>query len=441
MNCFRHQVGAVRMAVLFILFIFTAAAILPLQAQTNHAVAQVASASWLQSGYNAAHVGYNPKETTLSAANVAGLTQTWLFSTNAEINVPSLTSGNTVYIDSSDGNLYAVNAATGKLLWTFPGTATSYAYGGMAQGMAISGSTIYVNCQLDENGGGHSGVCAVGLSGKTAGKLLWSWAIYNDGGTSVSSGPYNGPVISNGILVIGEADTLSERGGYIFGLNAKTGAKVWSIGNCGDGGAGGGGANDCYAPTDYPAAVSGGLAYYGTFYPNNDSTQGVCAVSLTTGATAWCAPTGDPGSPVTVSGNTAYVNTFNGTVFAFNKKTGTQLWKVTGLDCGNNYNRPAVAKNVVYVGGTYYGQEYALSTKTGKVIWSGTGSNNFASAPSVANGVVYAECNGTCALDASSGALLWDSNFGGGTTSQPVVVNGTLYAVCGYNNLCAYNVP
>jgi outer membrane protein assembly factor BamB len=86
-------------------------------------------------------------------------------------------------------------------------------------------------------------------------------------------------------------------------------------------------------------------------------------------------------------------------------------------------------------------RQYALSTKTGAVQWSSTGSNNYSSGPSLANGVVYAECNGTCALDASTGTLLWDSNFGGGTTSEPVVANGTLYAVCGYNNLCAYNLP
>ncbi|MGA7288387.1 MAG: PQQ-binding-like beta-propeller repeat protein [Terriglobales bacterium] len=444
MNCVRQQLMKFRMAAfaltMLALFILIAAATLPLQAQTDPVKAEpLTTASWLQTGYNATHVGYNPLEKTLSTSNVSELTQTWLFQTNAEINVPTLTSGSTVYIDSSDGNLYAVNATTGKVIWTFSGTATGYAYGGTAQGMAISGSTIYVNCQIDNLGGGHAGVCAVGLTGKKAGKLLWSWAIYDDGG-AVSSGPYNGPVVSNGVVVIGEADTASLRVGYIVGLNAKTGAQIWAIGNCGDGGAGGGGDNDCYAPTDYPAAVSGGLVYYGTFYPN-DSNEGVCAVEITTGATAWCAPTGDSGSPVAVSGNTAYVNTFSGTVYAFNAKTGTQLWKVTGLDVGNSYNRPAVAKGVVYVGGTYYGQQYALAGKTGKLLWTGSGTNNFSSAPSVANGVVYAECNGTCALDASTGDLLWDSNFGGGTTSQPAIVNGTVYAVCGYNNLCAYNLP
>ena len=390
---------------------------------------EAASASWLQTGYSAAHTGYNKKEKTLSTANVASLTQTWSFPTNAEINFPPLTSGDKIFVDSTDGNLYAINASTGQEIWKFSGTNTGDGLTGNEQGIAISGSTIYVNCQIDS---GHAGVCALKVS---TGALLWSWAIYNEGGP-VNSAPYSAPVISNGTLVFGEGDSASERTGYIVGLNAKTGALLWEIGNCG----GNGGANDCYQPSDYAAAASKKVAYYGTFYPN-DSNQGVCAVEISSGATAWCANTGDPGSPVAVSGNTAYVNTFNGTVFAFNAKTGALLWTVTGLDCGNNYNRPAVVKDIVYVGGTYYGRQYALSAKTGAVLWSSTGSNNYASGPSVANGVVYAECNGRCALDASSGALLWDSNDGGGTTAQPAIVNGTLYAVCGYNNLCAYNVP
>lgn len=151
--------------------------------------------------------------------------------------------------------------------------------------------------------------------------------------------------------------------------------------------------------------------------------------------------TGDEGSPASVSGNTVYVNTFSGTLYALNAKTGTELWTVTGLDCGNSNNRPTVAKGVLYVGGTYYGLQYALSAKTGKLLWTSPGSNDFTSGPSLANGVIYAQCYGTCALDAATGAILWQSPQGGNTSSQPMVANGTLYGVCSYNNECAYDLP
>ncbi len=314
MNCTNRKVSkptGMAASLTMLILCTLAGAALPLRAQTDpREGAPLASASWLQPGYNAAHTGYNNKEKTLSSANVAGLTQTWSFPTNAAINFPPLTSGNTVFVDSTDGNLYALNATTGAQIWKFSGTNTGDGLVGNEQGIAISGSTIYVNCQIDS---GHGGVCALKAS---TGALLWSWAIYNEGGP-VNSAPYSPPVISNGILVFGESDSASGRTGYIIGLNAKTGALLWQIGNCGDGGA-----NDCYEPTDYPAAVSKGVAYYGTFYPN-DNNQGVCAVELATGAALWCYNTGDVGSPVAVSGNTAYVNTFNGTVLCAQCKDGS----------------------------------------------------------------------------------------------------------------------
>lgn len=202
MNCIRQRVSALHVVALLTLFVLTAAAILPLQAQSDTATKQApkaASVTWEQYGYGATHVGYNPKEKTLSAANVSQLTQTWEFPTNAAVNIPTLTSGNTVFVDSTDGNLYALNASSGTLLWKFAGTLTRDGYGGGAQGMAISGKTIYVDCQIDEAGGGHAGVCALNAS---TGALLWSWAIY-----TTSSAPSNGPVVSGSVLVPGENDT------------------------------------------------------------------------------------------------------------------------------------------------------------------------------------------------------------------------------------------
>ena len=71
------------------LFLLAATVVLPAHGQTralpqadparSEAIAEAASVSWLQPGYNAAHVGYNSSEKTLSAANVSELTQTWLF--------------------------------------------------------------------------------------------------------------------------------------------------------------------------------------------------------------------------------------------------------------------------------------------------------------------------------------------------------------------------
>jgi hypothetical protein len=59
MNCTHQQLT--RLGVLLTVFILTAGNVLPLQAQTETVKGELTTASWLQTGYNAAHVGYNPK--------------------------------------------------------------------------------------------------------------------------------------------------------------------------------------------------------------------------------------------------------------------------------------------------------------------------------------------------------------------------------------------
>jgi len=107
------------------LFLLAATVVLPAHGQTralsqadlarSEATGEAALVSWDQPGFNAAHTGYNNKEKTLSPTNVSGLTQTWLFPTNAEINVPTLTSGNTVFVDSEDNNLRPLGSQRGAL--------------------------------------------------------------------------------------------------------------------------------------------------------------------------------------------------------------------------------------------------------------------------------------------------------------------------------------
>jgi outer membrane protein assembly factor BamB len=110
---------------------------------------------------------------------------------------------------------------------------------------------------------------------------------------------------------------------------------------------------------------------------------------------------------------------------------------------------PAIAKNKVYVSGTN-GTLYALRASSGKKVWSsglGSGNAQVTSAPSVANGVVYADGGGngenTTAYDAANGTLLWSSPDKHGTLfPPPIVANGILYfgspgGTC--SSICAYS--
>jgi hypothetical protein len=84
------------------------------------------AADWMQFGYDAAHTGYNPAETTITPANVAGLTRRYSVDLPATVDSAPVylsnvaTSGGTrnlLFALSNNGRLMAIDAATGAEIW------------------------------------------------------------------------------------------------------------------------------------------------------------------------------------------------------------------------------------------------------------------------------------------------------------------------------------
>src|SRR5271156_4268226 len=96
-------------------FIGTTACLLCFTAATP-----AAAVNWPQPALNAAHTGYNTKETTLGASNIGSLTQIWSVPASGAINTPPLVVRDLAYFESSDGTVYAVRTTTGKTIWTYP---------------------------------------------------------------------------------------------------------------------------------------------------------------------------------------------------------------------------------------------------------------------------------------------------------------------------------
>ena len=74
---------------------------------------------WPQFRFGPDHLGTNPYENVLGPANVAGLSLDWSVTTGAAIFSSPAVANGVVYVGSEDDNLYALNAATGKKLWSF----------------------------------------------------------------------------------------------------------------------------------------------------------------------------------------------------------------------------------------------------------------------------------------------------------------------------------
>src|SRR5581483_5866756 len=154
---------------------------------------------------------------------------------------------------------------------------------------------------------------------------------------------------------------------------------------------------------------------------------------------------------IAAANGVVYLNTLYNGVFSLNASTGTQIlqYTPTPVNSSGNYDPPAIARGIVYVAGIGFSgnrraQLYGLNASTGTQIFntSRAGSSAYTdSSPSVANGVVYVECqSGLCAFNSLTGALLYESGSTWSTNVSPAIVNGVVYEACGSNTACAYGL-
>ena len=83
-------------------------------------ISKTAYVNWPQFHSDLCHTGYNASEVILSPATVGNLVLDWKFTRRLGIVVssPAVANG-VVYVGSFDGNIYALNAATGATLWSY----------------------------------------------------------------------------------------------------------------------------------------------------------------------------------------------------------------------------------------------------------------------------------------------------------------------------------
>jgi len=353
------------------------------------------STSWAQFRFSAAHTGFNPYENVLSPADVGGLTVAW--SIPAEIlGTSPVVAGRVVYAGSANGEVFALNAATGARRWTFRTRS-------IQSSPAVAGGTVYVGSWT-----GH-GYGLTALNAAT-GARRWTFSIGRARDLSA-------PTVAGGTVYFGSTNDK------VYALNAATGARRWAFTTGG--------------PVHSSPAVAGGQVYLG-------SDDGhVYALSAATGAKLWAFNTfsvnGLKSSPAVVGG-VVYVGSDGNTVYALNAASGAVLWT---FGTGNPVDSsPAVAGGEVYVGARS-DLVFALNATTGAKLWTFHTMNVVSSSPAVANGVIYIGCNdnNVYALNAATGAKLWTFTAGNTVRSSPAVANGMVYIGSDDNHLYAFGLP
>ncbi len=283
---------------------------------------------------------------------------------------------------------------------------------------------------------GHSGFnrFETKLSSKNVGNLTQLWAAQ----VGVGGFLYASPVVCNGKVFIGGGD------GRMYAFDAATGATLWV------------GPQQTAFFVD-SAAAGNGLVFASSLY------QKFLAYKADTGEIAWTSEITQVRASPTIDGQTVYVGSLDGTLFALDAETGTTKWSSTKGGCCVYDQAPVVDGGRVLqmrTNGTltaydaqsgeriwrkpefsvgtqaaaygmaffnHYPNVVALNTATGKEVWTVplvTGATT--GAPAVANRRVFITQSTLMALDSATGALIWEAPAA--SSWGPSVANGVVYA-------------
>ena len=394
-------------------------------------------------------------EQLLSAANASQLTRLWSFKTGGAIAAQAAIVQGVAYIGSWDGNEYAINVQTGAQVWATNLGVTSQPIcyppsPGVTSSATVLNGTVYV-------GGGDAYWYALDAA---TGSILWK--VYT-GDNSPASGHYNysSPLIYNGYAYIGVASNCDNPlvQGQIIQVSLATHLVVNTLNFVPNGQVGGG---IWTSPTIDPAT---GLIYV-TTGTLNQSTQ-VLSQALVAFDSAtltiksfWQIPAAQsvidsdwgttPTLMVDAKNNqlVAAINK-NGYVYAFNRANvaAGPVWEhyiAAGGDCpqcgDGSVSSSVFANGVLYVSGGnttvsgvgYPGFVRALDPGTGNVIWEHGTVGPVIAAISYDNGLIIDGAGKTVeVLDASNGTRLYSYQtgqiiYGSAAVSAGVIVMGSV---------------
>jgi eukaryotic-like serine/threonine-protein kinase len=358
------------------------------------AVASAQVTGWPDFQFGNDRLGFNPYERALSASNVNQLGIVWQAHPVSDVIYasPVLANGLLYDITFDTGQLFALNAGTGAVVWqqTLQGQF-------FVAAPAVVGNVLYVGVGFYTPY--YTG--AVYAVNALNGQILWS----NGNVHAVQTAP----TVGNGLVYV--ADDF----GVISALDASTGQIQWSYNTNTSQGTGSAG------------ALVNGVLYMGV-------SQFLFALNASDGTLVWRQEmSAFTASSPAVQNGVVYMNSADGGVYAFDAATGAAIWHhAIRVGYGNSLS---IANGSVYLCG-YEGAPglVALNAQTGATVWSrAIVQCNFAS-PTVANGVVYVGWESEesinshiMAFDAGTGTQLWQQLVGSPIYGEPIVVNGKLY--------------
>lgn len=306
--------------------------------------------------------------------------------------------GDRVYVGGHDGYVYALDVATGKMLWEFP------TRGRVGSTPALHGDRVFV-------GSSDGFLYALGT---VDGSLAWKASSGRGTFRHLSYGGIrSSPAVALGLVFAGGCN------GRVRALDEHTGALRWTLD---------GGTEGVYSSP----ALAGDTLFVGT---DGLRQSALLAVDARTGDIVWRFPTsGQVFSTPAVAGGAVYFHARNDHVYALRAANGSLLWKTPAPSPQSEAaafqdmakSSPAVAEAAVYVGVDR--ELLALDRETGRILWRAPTQGRVDSSPLVVGSTVYvgSDDRSVYGLDASTGAVRWSYATGARVSISPSAAHGLL---------------
>lgn len=302
----------------------------------------------------------------MCALNAASGRELWSFWTDGEIVCSPAVESGIVLFGSYDSSLYAVGLSTGELFWRFR-TGNSI----LSSPIAVSG-TGFGQEQTGQSGLSSIEIVFAGIDG-----FLYRLDAFGREISRMTVGP---PVVSSPALtgyeysdtpsgksLPGTIAVIGDEDGVIRALVPKTGNELWHLRTMGS--------------VQATPALANGSVYVGSsdgyFY----------CLDILTGTERWKFKARDGiKSSAAVFDNLVLFGGLDSNVYALDAELGYLRWKFPCL--GRVESSPSIAEGTVYFGSDD-GNMYAVDTHTGRELWRFCTDGPIRSSPAVCDGVVY----------------------------------------------------
>ncbi len=348
--------------------VVTAAAVIlaVMGAPAAHAEARGSAAAWPVSGQNIHNTRDAPDEHRLGPLNVSRLAPRWVLTTDGNVTATPAVVDGVVYVPDYGGSLWAIEAATGKVVWKHAISQYSGITGDVSRTTPAYWKGLLVIGEGVQTVESDKGALMLAVDAHT-GSLRWRTKVDVASGAIITSSP----VVDQGVVYVGTSSkdeglpAIPTFRGSVMALNAGTGKILWKTYMVPRGYTGGA----IWGSTPVVDHDTGLL--YVTTGNNYSVPAGVCQV-----------PTGHDCTPAPPDDH------INGVV-ALNLETGHIVWSTQTMvgDLSTNYIKdkgpdwdfgqgPILlttirrGKSITLLGaGQKSGIYWALDPRTGKVVW------------------------------------------------------------------------